>query len=217
MADNIDPTAGPYNVRTIDRSGTGPETQVMQLDVGGAGATERLVTAVALADAVANPTLASFGAHLLGFNGTTWDRVRVSATGVLAVDDVPTIVSNNAITATSMNSLASTNFVALPTVNNASALYREAMVHVTVAFGAGTSATGFLDVAVAMSGDGGTTFDDNALAAIIGNIPAVASATRRASFHIPFPLPTHWRIVISNQSGAALAASGHTVTYTGTR
>jgi len=32
-------------VRTIDRSGTGPKTQVVQLDMGGGGATESLVTA----------------------------------------------------------------------------------------------------------------------------------------------------------------------------
>lgn len=32
----------------------------------------------ALADAVANPTVGSFGAYLRGFNGTTWDRLRTA-------------------------------------------------------------------------------------------------------------------------------------------
>jgi hypothetical protein len=42
-----------------------------------ADATE-LPTAVALADAAANPTVPAVGAYLMGWNGTTWDRVRAS-------------------------------------------------------------------------------------------------------------------------------------------
>lgn len=45
-----------------------------------------LPTAAALADATANPTTTSVGAELMGFNGTTWDRVRTANTGRLQVD-----------------------------------------------------------------------------------------------------------------------------------
>jgi hypothetical protein len=45
-----------------------------------------LVAVAALADAVANPTVTSLGAYMLGFNGTTWDRVRTANTGRLQVD-----------------------------------------------------------------------------------------------------------------------------------
>jgi len=44
--------------------------------------------AVALADAVANPSLASVAGYMIGFNGTTWDRVRTANTGRLQVDVV---------------------------------------------------------------------------------------------------------------------------------
>lgn len=45
-----------------------------------------LPAAAALADAAANPTVPTVGADLLGFNGTTWDRVRTANTGRLQVD-----------------------------------------------------------------------------------------------------------------------------------
>ena len=38
-----------------------------------------LAAAAALADAAANPTTSMIGANLLGYNGATWDRVRVQA------------------------------------------------------------------------------------------------------------------------------------------
>lgn len=45
-----------------------------------------LPTAAALADATANPTVPGVGAFALGYNGTTWDRVRTANTGRLQVD-----------------------------------------------------------------------------------------------------------------------------------
>jgi hypothetical protein len=50
-----------------------------------------LPAAAALADATANPTVPGVGGFLMGFNGTTWDRVRTTGTGVLSVDtELPT-------------------------------------------------------------------------------------------------------------------------------
>lgn len=45
-----------------------------------------LPAAAALADATANPTVPGVGAFLVGYNGTTWDRVRTANTGRLQVD-----------------------------------------------------------------------------------------------------------------------------------
>lgn len=47
-----------------------------------------LPAAGALADATANPTAPAVAAHLMGFNGTTWDRVDTANTGRLQVDVV---------------------------------------------------------------------------------------------------------------------------------
>lgn len=53
---------------------------------GNITADTELLAAAALADAVANPTPTSLGAYLIGYNGTTWDRVRTANTGRLQVD-----------------------------------------------------------------------------------------------------------------------------------
>jgi len=47
-----------------------------------------LPAAAALADATSNPTVPATGAFLMGYNGTTWDRVRTANTGRLQVDVV---------------------------------------------------------------------------------------------------------------------------------
>lgn len=47
-----------------------------------------LPAAAALADATSNPTVPAVGAFLVGYNGTTWDRVRTANTGRLQVDVV---------------------------------------------------------------------------------------------------------------------------------
>jgi hypothetical protein len=47
-----------------------------------------LPAAAVLADATANPTVPGVGAYLMGWNGTTWDRVDTANTGRLQVDVV---------------------------------------------------------------------------------------------------------------------------------
>ena len=61
MADNSNrsaPSSG-ESIRSIDRSGTGPKTQVVQIDIAGSGATETLATATAASTApvAATPAL----------------------------------------------------------------------------------------------------------------------------------------------------------------
>jgi hypothetical protein len=45
-----------------------------------------LTAVAALADATANPTITNIAGFLMGYNGTTWDRVRTANTGRLQVD-----------------------------------------------------------------------------------------------------------------------------------
>ena len=56
-----------------------------------------LTAPAALADATANPTITNIASHLMGFNGTTWDRVRTANTGRLQVDVVTGGGSNASI------------------------------------------------------------------------------------------------------------------------
>ena len=48
-----------------------------------------LPTAAALADGVSNPTVPTVGAALVGYNGTTWDRVRVTSADSVTVTQTP--------------------------------------------------------------------------------------------------------------------------------
>jgi hypothetical protein len=82
-----------WHVLSTDASGN------LNVSVGGSGGS-------ALADATTNPTTASFGSLALGFNGTTWDRVRVDsnkawmvtlATGLNGLDDSVSVRINNLI------------------------------------------------------------------------------------------------------------------------
>ena len=79
MADNttLNPGSSGDQIRDLARQSGVIKTQVVQLDLGGATANaEFLVTAIALADATANPTAMLVGAANLLYNGTTFDRQR---------------------------------------------------------------------------------------------------------------------------------------------
>jgi len=53
---------------------------------GSITADTELLAPAALQDALGNPSPTSLGAYLIGYNGTTWDRVRTANTGRLQVD-----------------------------------------------------------------------------------------------------------------------------------
>jgi hypothetical protein len=83
-----DPTT-PSQIAAVDASGR----QSVSLTASSATVTvdSELPAAAALADAVANPTVPAVGAYLVGYNGSTWDRLRTTGTGVLSVDtELPT-------------------------------------------------------------------------------------------------------------------------------
>lgn len=97
-----------------------------------------LPAAAALADATANPTVPGVGGFLMGYNGTTWDRVRTANTGRLQVDvvtgggaDTPTNPVTDYVTSAS---LAAGSEVNLDTVEAAAKKLRRVDVWATVAY-----------------------------------------------------------------------------------
>lgn len=80
-----------YNGTTWDRlrSTTANGLAVDVTRVTGTVTVDTELTAVAaMGDATANPTITTIAGYLMGFNGTTWDRVRTANTGRLQVDIV---------------------------------------------------------------------------------------------------------------------------------
>jgi hypothetical protein len=86
MSDNTQLSAAVGSGDTIrDKDRSGVKTQIVGLDLNPNGGSEVLMAAAPLADATANPTTFLDGACLHGFNGTTWDRLRVDGSKNLYV------------------------------------------------------------------------------------------------------------------------------------
>jgi hypothetical protein len=97
-----------------------------------------LPAAAALADAVANPTVPAVGAYLVGYNGTTWDRVRTANTGRLQVDvitgggaETPTNPVKDYVTSAALAAGSTAN---LDTAEAASKKLRQIVVWASVAY-----------------------------------------------------------------------------------
>jgi hypothetical protein len=109
----------------------------------------------ALADATANPTLSGIGAYLMGFNGTTWDRVDTVGTGTLKSD-----MSSIAGTATAVNTGAASAGTQRVVLSTDSALAANQSVNiaqmngVTTTMGNGASGTGVQRVTLASDSTG---------------------------------------------------------------
>ena len=108
-----------FNGTTWDRA-RGDTTNGIDVDVtrvtGTVTVDSELPAAAALADATANPTVPTVGSALMGFNGTTWDRVRTANTGRLQVDVItggggasPNTPANKYVTSASLAAGASAN------------------------------------------------------------------------------------------------------------
>ena len=108
-----------YNGTTWDRM-RGDTTNGLDVDVtrvqGTVTVDSELPAAAALADATSNPTVPGVGAFAMGFNGTTWDRIRTANTGRLQVDvvtgggtDTPTSPINRPQTSTALAAGSSAN------------------------------------------------------------------------------------------------------------
>lgn len=105
---------------------------------GSITADTELPSAASLADATANPTVPGVGGFLMGYNGTTWDRVRTANTGRLQVDvvtgggaDTPTNPVKDYVTSSALAAGGTAN---LDTAEAASKKLRQIIVWSTVAF-----------------------------------------------------------------------------------
>lgn len=102
-------------------------------------------------------------------------------------------------------------------IDNSTNKYLSANVKVQVKTNAaGTSATGSCSVFLIRSTDGGTAYDD--ATTFLGALSTVANATtytRIFSTEQLGPLGTHWKIAVTNNSGATLDASTGGAQFTG--
>jgi hypothetical protein len=143
--------------------------------------------------------------------------------------------SNGQSITCTINSLASAGARASTFVDNSTNLFEDALVEVTIVTGStGTSASGYVNVYALGSVDGGTTYGEGATgtdagitltvppnARLVGTINTVANTTTYKSAPMSIAqafggfLPQKWVLVVSNQSGHALAASGNSAQYQG--
>lgn len=105
-------------------------------------------------------------------------------------------------------------------IDNSSNKFLSALVRVKVKTNAsGTSATGSCSVFLVRSTDGGTDYDDSS-STFLGSLPTVANATtyaRTFSTEPCGPLGSHWKIAVTNNSGATLdsTAGSHEAEFAG--
>lgn|SRR5574338_370708 len=107
-----------------------------------------------------------------------------------------------------LTSVANSATATSSAIDNSTNKYLSALVKVQIKTNAaGTSSTGSCSVVLIRSTDGGATYDDGAF---LGSLPAVANATtytRIFSTEQLGPIGTHWKIAVTNNSGATLDAS----------
>lgn len=115
-------------------------------------------------------------------------------------------------------SLANGSAATSSAIDNSTNKFLSANVRVKVKSNAsGTSATGSVQVLLCRSTDGGTDYDDGVF---LGSIAVIANATTYAktfSTEQLGPIGTHWKIILVNNSGAALDSTGgsHEVEFSG--
>lgn len=129
------------------------------------------------------------------------------------------VTNSQAVTIT-LASLANGANAVSSAIDNSTNKFLSALVRAKVRTNAaGTSATGSCSVYLVRSTDGGTDYDD-ATATFLGSIPTVANATTYARTFATEPcgpIGSHWKVVVVNNSGAALdaTASNHEVEFAG--
>lgn len=120
------------------------------------------------------------------------------------------------ITPAGLQSLASGSSVATASQNNTSNLYEDYLVEVTIA---GTAATTAHVDFYLLSSQGGTNFDTQASASLLGSI-LLSSTPQQRNFSIRAnanldSCPPYFEILAVNNTGAALAASGNAIKVQG--
>lgn len=127
------------------------------------------------------------------------------------------VTNSQSITAT-LTSLGSGSSVTSSAIDNSTNKFLSALVSVQVKTNAaGTSATGSVSVFLVRSVDGASTYDDGLF---LGSLATVANATtyKRIFSTEPLgPLGSSWKIIVTNNSGAALDASVGAAAFAGVK
>lgn len=126
--------------------------------------------------------------------------------------------NSQSVTISGLNSLASTSTAASSAIDNSTNLFLSAIIQVSLIPNATTNATGYVNVWLIRSTDGGTTYDSTGV--LLGTIPmpSVANTTtivQSLSTELAGPLGTSWKVAIENRTGQALKSSGNSVQFTG--
>lgn len=128
-------------------------------------------------------------------------------------------VTNTQGVTITLASLANGSTATSNAIDNSTNKFVSALVRVKVRTNAaGTAATGSCSVFLVRSTDGGTDYDDAAI--FLGALPTVANATtytRTFATEPVGPLGSHWKVAVTNNSGAALdsTAGNHEVEFAG--
>ena len=134
----------------------------------------------------------------------------------------PSYLGNNqALSFSGLNSLGSGSSVFSTAIDNTSNLDLDALISGSLKTNAaGTSSTGTITILVAASADGGTSYPTN-----VNNckVLAVLTANANATAYVMDPtsvaalyggmLPSHFKIGVVNNTGAALDASANSMFY----
>jgi len=126
--------------------------------------------------------------------------------------------SNSQAITVAWNSIANAAFAASSAIDNSTTKFVEIMVKVVIKTGAaGTVATGCYNIRIARSTDGGTVYQDNASAELIGTLPAVANATPYIGIFRCANPGSHFKIVMENLAGGTTdtTSGNHTAQFTG--
>src|ERR1700761_816493 len=114
---------------------------------------------------------------------------------------VKTAFTNAQAVTITLASLANATVVASSAIDNSVNLFVDAIVKVQVKTGAsGTSASGFLNVWLVRSTDGGTSYSDNQNI-LLGSIAAIANATTYTKDFNAGTLGSNFKIAVENKSG----------------
>jgi len=128
-------------------------------------------------------------------------------------------VTNTQSVTITVASLANGSTATSNAIDNSTNKFLSANVRVKVKTNAaGTSATGSCSVFLVRSTDGGTDYDDAAI--FLGALPTAANATtytRTFSTEQCGSIGSHWKVAVTNNSGAALdsTAGNHEVEFAG--
>lgn len=130
------------------------------------------------------------------------------------------VTNSNTITIT-LSSVSNGSSATSSAIDNSTNKFLSANVTVKFKTGAsGTATTGTVNVFVARSADGGSTYDDGK--AFIGSIAAIANATTYTSTFSTEqigPLGSHWKLVVVNNSGGTsdTTAGNHSAVFAGVK